>query len=894
MRKTVPALFVVALVPALIVLPVVTPGRVQPHAVAPHVVSEPLTGVDAGALASLKAANAASTSSTARALAAPGTPNHRPAVLTPELSTASYQLIGLTWSSKASVASMAGFSASVRIRPAGQAWGAWEPLSVSDIGPDLGSVDQRQGRDGTEPLVTGPSDGVQVRVDTATGLAPSDLRLELVDPGTSSADAQIGAADPASSAVAGVTQPTIVSRAQWGADESLRNGFAGYSDTIKVGFVHHTVSSNAYTGTAGAAAQIRAIYAYDTKGLGWSDIAYNFLVDKYGTIYEGRAGGITLPVIGAHTAGFNNQSFAVAALGCFDTTCSGGLQPPAAMTTSIARVMAWKLGLSYREPQSNAVLTSSGITGTNLHHPAGQLVSTPTISGHRDVDATACPGNLLYPALPTIRAQAEAFLAVGLVGPALSAGSGGYQANGPTITSGVITTQTWAGVVTDICRGGTVSSLPAGTATRTAPVSTVWNGKTSGGAWAPPGPYRLTLTSASSTKGTALPWNAVYTVGAPPPAAVVPGSAITGDGGFVAVPPVRILDTRTGVYATGANGRIDLKVLGKGGIPASGVSSVFLTVTATCASAPSYVNVYAGGTSAPPTSNLNFAAGQTRAALVAAPVGTDGTISLGTSAGVQQVIVDVLGYGAAAGAGSELTPVRLTRVYDTRTPGNGRLAGGEARTLSLPSIAGVPAASITSVVANLTVYSPSSGGYLAVYPGGTTWPGTSTLNYPAGPTMDTSVVVQVSGGKLVLRNVGPAVDAAIDVIGINTAHSVKAGSRFTAIAADRVLDTRTTGGPLPPAYTLAVTVAGGSTGVPLGVKAVLVNLTGVTPTASTSLIGWPYDGTTAQPGGAFLRVAASDVRANVAVIAVAANGRILINNAMGTTNVLVDVLGYYQ
>lgn len=889
MRKTVPALFVVALVPALIVLPVVTPGRVQPHAVAPHVVSEPLTGVDAGALASLRTPNAPSTAGTL------ATAVRRPAVLTPELSTASYQLVGLTWSSKASAASMTGFSASVRIRPAGQAWGAWEPLSVGDAGPDLGSVDAKQGRDGTEPLVTGPSDGVQVRVDTATGVAPADLKLELVDPGTSTADAQIGAADPASSAVAGVTQPKIVSRAQWGADESLRNGFAGYSDTIKVGFVHHTVSSNSYTSTAGAAAQIRAIYAYDTKGLGWSDIAYNFLVDKFGTIYEGRAGGITLPVIGAHTAGFNNQSFAVAALGCFDTTCSGGLHPPAAMTTSIARVMAWKLGLFYREPQSTAVLTSSGITGTNLHHPAGQLVTTPTISGHRDVDATACPGNLLYPSLPTIRAQAEAFLAVGLVGPALSAGSGSYQASGPTIRSGVITTQTWAGVVSDICRGGTISSLPTGTATRTAPVSTVWNGKTSAGAWVPPGPYRLTLTSASSTKGTALPWNAVYAVGAPPPAAAVPGNAITGDGGFVAVRPVRILDTRTGVYATGANGRIDLKVLGKGGIPASGVTSVFLTVTATCATAPSYVNVYAGGTSAPPTSNLNFAGGQTRAALVAAPVGTDGTISLGTSAGVQQVLVDVLGYGAAAsGAGSELTPVPLTRVYDTRTPGNGRLGGGEARTLTLPSIAGVPASSITSVVANLTVYTPSSGGYLAVYPGGTTWPGTSTLNYPAGPTMDTSVVVQVSGGKLVLRNVGPAVDAAIDVIGINTTHAVKAGSRFTAIAADRVLDTRTTGGPLPAGYTRAVTVAGGSTGVPLGVKAVLVNLTGVTPTASTSLIGWPYDGTTAQPGGAFLRVAASDVRANVAVIAVAANGRILINNTMGTTNVLVDVLGYYQ
>jgi N-acetylmuramoyl-L-alanine amidase len=887
MRKTVPALLVVALVPALLVLPVVTAVHPKPHPVAPHVVSESLSGVDASSLKVLQAGSGTSTATGARTATA-ATVVRAPAVLTPELATAPYQLLGITWDTRAN---SAGFKASVRIRTASGTWGAWEPLSIGDAGPDAGSVDARQGRVGTEPLVTGPSDGVQVRVDTTSGLPPAGIKLELVDPGTSAADAEIGASDPASSAVAAMTQPKIISRAQWGADESLRNGFAGYSDTIKVGFVHHTVSQNTYTSAAGAAQQIRAIYAYDTNGLGWSDIAYNFLVDKFGNIYEGRAGGITLAVIGAHTAGFNYESFAVAALGCFDTTCSGGgLQPPAAMTTSIAKVLAWKLGLFYRDPQSSAVLTSSGITGTNLHHPAGQLVTTPTISGHRDVDATACPGNLLYPLLPAIRVQAENFLAAGLVAPSLSAGSGNYSAAGPTVHAGVITSQTWGGVVTDICRGGTVEAMPSGSATRALPITTAWNGKSSGSASAMPGPYRITMTSASAN-GTALPWSAIYAVNAPPPGAATPGSAITGDGGFVPVTPVRILDTRSGVYANGPGGRIDVKVLGKGGIPASGVTSVFLTVTATCATAPSYLNAYAGGTTAPATSNVNFSTGQTRAALVAVPVGADGTISIGNSAGTSQILVDVLGYGSAVG-GAELTPVPLTRVYDTRSSGAGSLTNGEARTLTLPAIAGIPAASISSVVANITVYSPTASGYLAVYPGGTPWPGTSTLNYPAGLTMDTSVVVKVVNGTIVLRNVGPSVDAAVDVIGVYAPHAVKAGGRFTAIAADRVLDTRS-GGPLTPGYTLAVTVAGGTTSVPLGVRAVLVNLTGVKPTESTSLIGWPFDGS-AMPGGAFLRVGASDIRANVAVVAVAPDGRILLNNAVGTTNVIVDVLGYYQ
>ncbi len=884
MRKTVPALFVAALVPALIVLPVVTPPRPAPHPVAPHVVSEPLAGVSPSALQSMPATSG---TSTARAVA---TVARYPAVLTSQLATAPYQLLGITWDSSADAT---GLQASVRIKPKGKAWGVWEPLAPGDAGPDPGSVDARQARVGTEPLVTGPSDGVQVRVDTASGRAPAGLRLELVDPGTSAADASIGSATPASSADAAMNQPTIVSRAQWGADESLRNGFAGYAPTIKVGFVHHTVSQNTYTNTAGAAAQIRAIYAYHTNGLGWSDIGYNFLVDRFGTIYEGRAGGITQAVIGAHTAGFNYDSFAVAALGCFDTTCSGGgLHPPAAMVTSIARVMAWKLGLFYRDPSGTGTLISSGLGASNINYPAGTVVTVPTISGHRTVNATACPGNLLYPMLPSIRAQAETFLAVGFVAPRLSSSSGGYGGAGPTITSGVLSPQTWTGSVSDVCRGGTVESLPAGSASRTAPISTVWDGRTSGSTWARPGPYRITLTGAS-TKGTALPWSSgTYTVNGPAPSTPTLAAPVTGDGGYHPVTPFRLLDTRSGTYANGPGGRVDLKVLGVGGIPSTGVTSVWLTVTATCPTAPTYLRVYAGETTAPATSNVNVTTGQTRAVLVAAPVGADGTISIGNAAGTSQIVVDVLGYGSATG-GSELTPVPLTRVYDTRSSTQGPLGNGEERTLTLPAIAGVPASSITAVVTNLTVYSPAAAGYLATYPGGTSWPGVSSFNYPAGAVVDTSVVVGVNNGKLVLRNVGGTTDAAVDVIGVYTSHAVKAGSRFTPIDGQRVLDTRVSGGTLGPAETRAVTVAGGTGPVPLGVSAVLISITAIDPTNTDALIAWPADGSP-RPPGAFLRMTAGDTRANVAVVAVAADGQILLGNVAGRVHAVVDVLGYYQ
>jgi len=882
MRKTLPALFVLTLAPALVVLPVVTPPRPTPHPVAPHIVSQPLTGVDQAAWLAVRASGGTSSAAPMRA----------PAVLTSAMSTAPYQLVGVTWSAGAAAATTAGLSIKVRVRPVAGAWGPWEALSASDAGPDPGSVDARQGRSGTEPLVTAPSNGIQVLIDTASGTAPQGARLELIDPGTSAADATIGAAPPASSADAAMTAPPIISRAAWGADESLRNGFAGYSDTIKVGFVHHSASSNAYSDVAGAAAQIRAIYAYDTNGLGWSDIAYNYLVDKFGNIYEGRAGGVTLAVIGAHTAGFNRESFAVAALGCFDTTCSGAISPPPAMVTSIARVMAWKLGLFYRDPNGTGTLTSAGLGESNIYYPAGTQVTTPTISGHRDVNATACPGNLLYPMLPSIRAQAASFLAAGLVYPTLSPASGSYGATGPVLRSSVITNQTWGGSVSDLCRGGTVASLPTGVASRTTGITTSWNGRSASGAWAPPGPYMVTLTSASS-RGTALPWGSSYVVNAPPPPAATPGVAVTGAGGYVPVTPHRLLDTRTGVYPSGPGGRIDLHVLGQAGVPATGVTSVYLTLTVTCPTASSYVSVYPGGTAQPATSNQNFSAGQTRAVLVAAPVGSDGTISIFNAGGTTQVIADVIGYGSASG-GDELTQVPITRVLATYSSPQGQLKSGEARTVALPTLAGIPATSISAVMVNLVVVSAPAAGWLSAYAGGTTWPGISSLSYPAGETTDTTVVVPVSAGKIIVRNGGPSVDAAVDVLGVFAPHATLAGTRFNAVSTFRALDSRLSGGPLGAGASRAVTVAGATTTVPADAKSVLVSLTAVSPTADTYLMAWGADGTSTVPPGALLRLNAADVRANLVLVPVGLGGQIMVDNATGSTNVLVDVVGYYR
>jgi len=154
--------------------------------------------------------------------------------------------------------------------------------------------------------------------------------------------------------------PQIITRAQWGADESLRTGTTTYSSsgTIKVAFIHHVVSSNDYS-PAEAAAEMRNIYSWFTTGIGCYDFGYNFMIDRYGRLYEGRAGSIDKPVVGAHTSGFNDQTFAVSFLGNSDT-----LNPTKAegekILTSIARLIAWKFSIYKVNPYGTTVLTSAG------------------------------------------------------------------------------------------------------------------------------------------------------------------------------------------------------------------------------------------------------------------------------------------------------------------------------------------------------------------------------------------------------------------------------------------------------------------------------------------------------------------------------------------------------
>ncbi|MEV6601726.1 N-acetylmuramoyl-L-alanine amidase [Actinoplanes sp. NPDC051346] len=241
---------------------------------------------------------------------------------------------------------------------------------------------------------------------TEPGSDPAEPGSDPAEPGSGPAPGSdpapgSGPVAPAAPAVraaaAGVTLPSYVSRSGWGADESIVDGPPVITPAVKVVFVHHTADA-APSDCAKSAAHIRAIHTYHTKSLDWGDIGYNFLVDRCGTLFEGRAGGVDKAVVGAQTYGFNTGSSGVAVLG---TYINGGV--PEVTRRVLSQLAAAKLTAYGFDPAGTATMTSGVDDGK---FPRGTVVTFNRISGHRDGYATQCPGDALYAQLPVIRAEA--------------------------------------------------------------------------------------------------------------------------------------------------------------------------------------------------------------------------------------------------------------------------------------------------------------------------------------------------------------------------------------------------------------------------------------------------------------------------------------------------------
>ncbi len=194
-------------------------------------------------------------------------------------------------------------------------------------------------------------------------------------------------------------RPAVVPRAAWRTDAvPAHHEPHPCAPSVKAVFIHHTDSGNRY-GRQDVPRLIQSFYDDHIEDNDWDDIGYNFLVDRMGTLYEGRAGGVGNAVIGAHTLGFNIGTVGIAAIGSYDA----GADVPEAMLDSIARLAAWKLGMYGVDSRGSTVLES---TSDEARYRKGSRTAFHTISGHRDGYSTTCPGDALYALLPAIRRRA--------------------------------------------------------------------------------------------------------------------------------------------------------------------------------------------------------------------------------------------------------------------------------------------------------------------------------------------------------------------------------------------------------------------------------------------------------------------------------------------------------
>jgi uncharacterized protein with LGFP repeats len=342
---------------------------------------------------------------------------------------------------------LAGTSTRVRAKRPDGSWGPWYQTEYETAAPDTGPAGSESARPAgpsegprsTDPLFVGTTRTVQIAVTrpidapVTVGALPSEagtppagggppfapptapdglgykpaskeqpygqtISAILISPPQAPAKTHW---TPPSGVMMPGQPPAIISRSEWGADESLRCGSPQYDNGIRAAVVHHTAGSNDYSPLESAGI-VKAIYTYHSKTLGWCDIAYNALVDKYGQVFEGSAGGLTKAVEAFHTGGFNRNTWGVAMIGNFND-----VPPTPIQLRTMGRLLGWRLGLDGVDPKGTVALESAGSHYTIF--PAGAIANLPTIFTHRDVGNTDCPGNAAYALMDEIRDIASHF-----------------------------------------------------------------------------------------------------------------------------------------------------------------------------------------------------------------------------------------------------------------------------------------------------------------------------------------------------------------------------------------------------------------------------------------------------------------------------------------------------
>ena len=290
-----------------------------------------------------------------------------------------FNLVGLHWRGPGSV--------QFRTRSLAGRWTGWHAAAPeAEDRPDAGTAERARRSSWRlgNPWWVGASDRIEYRLrGRVTG-----LRAHFVWSPTTYVPART---------LQKAGSPTIVPRSGWNADERIKRAGPSYAPAIRFSVVHHTAGTNGYT-KAQSGAIVRGIQIYHVRGNGWNDIGYNFLVDKYGQVFEGRFGGLTRNVVGAHAEGFNTGSVGVAVLGEYSSLAVTG-----AAKGALAQLLAWRLDVAHLDPRSTVSFPSGG----NPRFPAGVAVFLRAVSGHRDTGFTDCPGSALYNLLNGIAGEVQ-------------------------------------------------------------------------------------------------------------------------------------------------------------------------------------------------------------------------------------------------------------------------------------------------------------------------------------------------------------------------------------------------------------------------------------------------------------------------------------------------------
>ena len=383
-------------------------------------------------------------------------------------------------------------------------WSAWRRAAPSgEDTPDRGSSELRR-RNGWRignPYWVGPSD----RIETRTVGRVTRVRAYLVR----SPELRVPYRVPATTSA-----PPIVSRLSWGANEAIRRNQPSYADSVRFAVIHHTAGTNRYSRDE-AAAIVRGIQLYHVRSNGWNDIGYNFLVDRFGTVYEGRFGGMERNVIGAHARGFNTGSTGIAVLGTH-----GGAPPSRAAMEAVAKLVAWRLDLAHVDP--TGIFTF--ISGGSERFRSGVPVLLRAVAGHRDSGFTDCPGDAFYSQLNALAVEAARTGLPKIYEPRAEAVEGTFR-----IRARLSSPAAWTAAITDTAGLEVARGSGTGTAVdwtwdpvAAVPGNYTWTVR-SGGARPASGPLRIA--------GTA-PTLAIQSLTATP-AAITPNGDGQGDAALV-------------------------------------------------------------------------------------------------------------------------------------------------------------------------------------------------------------------------------------------------------------------------------------------------------------------------------------------------------------------------